>query len=59
MDWIEKTLVGMFLFMLALFFILLYAVITGPDTITRTLPDGRTVVCTNAVHSECDWENAQ
>lgn len=38
---------------------LFYYIATAPDFITKQLPDGRTVVCTNTTHQECDWENAQ
>lgn len=36
-----------------------YYIATAPDFVTKQLPDGRVVVCTNTTHQECDWENAQ
>jgi uncharacterized protein with PQ loop repeat len=58
-DWIDYVFFSFVALLLACCLYLFYAIATAPDTITRQLPDGRTVVCTNAIHSECDWENAQ
>jgi hypothetical protein len=58
-DWIDYAF-GIFitvLFLAALY--LVYMIATAPDFITKQLPDGRTVVCSNTTHQECDWENAQ
>jgi hypothetical protein len=58
-DWIDYAF-GIFitvLFLSALY--LVYMIATAPDFITKQLPDGRTVVCSNTTHQECDWENAQ
>jgi len=58
-DWIDYVF-GIFiaaLFLAALY--LMYMIATAPDFITKQLPDGRTVVCSNTTHQECDWENAR
>ena len=58
-DWIDYIFFAFVGIVVSFFLWIIYSIITAPDFVTKQLPDGRIVVCTNAVHQECDWENAQ
>jgi hypothetical protein len=58
-DWIDYAFEIIIGALVVAVFYCLYMIITAPDFITKQLPDGRTVVCTNTMHQECDWENAR
>jgi len=58
-DWIDYVFAIIVGALIVAVLYIFYMIITAPDFITKQLPDGRTVVCTNTVHQECDWENAR
>lgn len=58
-DWIDYVFAIIIGALIVAVLYVFYMIITAPDFITMQLPDGRTVVCTNTVHQECDWENAR